>query len=413
MPLLQLVKINQTFNRISIPHVENTVREQIISAGLKIQPGASIAIAAGSRGIANLARIVKTIVSFVSAQEGRPFIVPAMGSHGGATAEGQKEILESYGIIEREMRCPIRSSMDVVELSKGDSECRIFMDRNAHEADGIILINRIKPHTDFHGIYESGLVKMCVIGLGKEKQANEMHRYGVYGLKELVPKAASQILASGKIILGIGIVENAYDESAVIEAIKPYEIMDREPELLELARKNMPKLPVDQLDVLIIDRMGKDISGVGIDTNIIGRIKIPGEKEPVVPEIKMIVVADITDESHGNATGIGLADITTRKLFEKIDFPVTYKNIVTSSFLERGKLPIVAETDKLAFEYALRACGPMTPGRERIARIRDTLHLDELYVSAPLLEEINGRDNIRVVGEPVGLFDHAGNLLEF
>ena len=413
MALIQLQKIRRTFDRESIPDVGKIVREQLAVARLKFQPGERIAIAVGSRGIANLTGIVKTMADGVREKGGDPFVVPAMGSHGGATAEGQQQVLESYGITPEKVGCPILSSMDVIELPSGDLEHRIFIDRNAYEADGVIMINRIKPHTDFHGTYESGLVKMAVIGLGKERQAQEMHRYGVYGLKELIPRAASQILACGKIILGIGIVENAYDETAIIEAIAPEEIMQREPQLLEQARKNMPNLPVDELDVLIIDQMGKDISGVGIDTNIIGRIMIRGEEEPEVPDIKMIIVADLTAGSHGNAAGIGLADITTRKLFHKIDFSVTYKNIVTSTFLERGKLPLVAETDQAALEYALMACGVSPQGRKKIIRIKDTLHLDELYVSQAVLEELEGREEIRIIEEPANLFDEAGHLQEF
>lgn len=413
MPPIQLTKISQTFNRDAVPDVEKTVREQLSRVRLTIKPRARIAVAVGSRGIANLACIVKTTVECIRDKGGDPFIVPAMGSHGGATAEGQQQVLASYDVMPEKINCPIRSSMDVVELPQGDLEHKLFIDRNAHEADGVILINRIKPHTDFHGDYESGLVKMSVIGLGKERQAREMHRYGVYGLKELIPRAAATLLASGKIILGIGIVENAYDDTSIIEAIAPQEIMSREPELLEQARKNMPKLPTDKLDVLIIDRMGKDISGVGIDTNIVGRIKIQGEKEPEVPNIKMIVVTDLTAASHGNATGIGLADITTQRLFEKIDFPATYMNTVTSAFLERGKLPIVAETGKIALDFALVACGPTPPEQKKIIRIRDTLHLDELYVSQAVLEEINGQKEFCIIREPVSLFDEAGDFQEF
>lgn len=413
MPPIQLTKISQTFNRDAVPDVEKTVREQLSRVRLTIKPRSRIAVAVGSRGIANLACIVKTTVECIRDKGGDPFIVPAMGSHGGATAEGQQQVLASYDVMPEKINCPIRSSMDVVELPQGDLEHKLFIDRNAHEADGVILINRIKPHTDFHGDYESGLVKMSVIGLGKERQAREMHRYGVYGLKELIPRAAATLLASGKIILGIGIVENAYDDTSIIEAIAPQEIMSREPELLEQARKNMPKLPTDKLDVLIIDRMGKDISGVGIDTNIVGRIKIQGEKEPEVPNIKMIVVTDLTAASHGNATGIGLADITTQRLFEKIDFPATYMNTVTSAFLERGKLPIVAETGKIALDYALGACGPTPPEQKKIIRIRDTLHLDELYVSQAVLEEINGQKEFCIIREPVSLFDEAGDFQEF
>ncbi len=413
MPPIQLIKISQAFNRDAISDVEKTVSEQLYSTQLKFKPRARIAIAVGSRGIANLSRIVKATADYIRDKGGEPFIVPAMGSHGGATAEGQQQVLASFGVTPEKINCPVYSSMEVVELSQRNLEHRLFIDRNVNESDGVILINRIKPHTDFHGTYESGLVKMSVIGLGKERQAQEMHRYGIYGLKELIPRAASTVLASGKIILGIGIVENAYDDTCIIEAITPQRIMSREPWLLEQARKNMPRLPTDELDILIVDRMGKDISGVGIDSNIIGRIKIRGEREPEAPTIKMLVVTDLTNASHGNATGIGLADITTRRLFEKIDFPATYTNTVTSAFLERGKLPVVAETDQIALEYAIRACGPAPLEQKKIIRIRDTLHLDALYVSQAVLDEIDGQKGIRVIGKPASLFDDAGSLQEF
>ena len=409
----QLTKVRQIFVRESIAHIEETVYHQLAGSGLKLRPGTSIAIAAGSRGISNVARIVRATADFIRRSGAEPFVVPAMGSHGGATAEGQKEILGTFGITEQGVGCSIRSSMETVELPGEGLGHRLFMDRIAYESDGVILINRIKPHTDFHGSYESGLAKMAVVGLGKERQASEIHRFGVYGLRELVPRAAARVLATGKVLLGIAIVENAYEEASVIEAIDPRRIMEREPELLAGARQLMPGLPVDSLDVLIIDRMGKEISGAGMDPNVIGRVGIRGQEEPRTPDIKMVVVADLSEPSHGNATGVGLADVTTRRLLQKIDFAVTYKNVVTSSFLERGKLPVVAETDEEALNYALRSCGPIAPGRERVIRIKDTLRLDELYVSQSVLEEVRGKGHIQVIGEPQPLFDGAGSLKGF
>ncbi|HKQ72455.1 MAG TPA: DUF2088 domain-containing protein [Blastocatellia bacterium] len=407
---VKLIKIRQTFNRDSIIDIERVVREQLTAARWTPPSGGQVALAVGSRGIANLARMVKAVADYVRENGGQPFITPAMGSHGGATAEGQLRVLASYGVTEQHIGCAIRSSMETVELPADGLEHRLYMDRHAYHSNGVILINRIKPHTDYHGTYESGLVKMSVIGLGKERQASEIHRFGVYGLKELIPRAAERILSSGKIVLGIGVVENAYEETAVIEAMAPERIMSREPELLDQARRLMPGLPIDRLDVLIVDRMGKDISGVGLDTNIIGRLKISGQPEPETPAIRMIVVTDLTDQSHGNATGIGLADITTRRLMEKIDFAATCKNVVTSSFLERGKLPVAAETDREALEFALRACGPIPQGREKIIRIKDTLHLDELYVSQAALDEIRGRERIEIIGGFEELFDEHGSL---
>lgn len=411
----RLARIRQRFARPVLPPGEIEARiQEGVAARLAIRPGARIAIAVGSRGIANLPRIVRMTAEAIRRQGGEPFVVPAMGSHGGATAAGQQEILAGYGVTAAAVGCPIRASMDVAELPVEDgAEYRLYMDRLAYESNGAVLINRIKPHTDFHDRYESGLVKMAVIGLGKTVQAEQMHRHGIRGLTQLLPRAGAELLASGRILLGIGIVENAYDETMLIEAIEPQRIMEREPELLALARANMPRLPLDQLDVLIVDRMGKDISGVGIDTNIIGRMRIRDQPEPERPEIAMIVVTDLTPGSHGNAAGMGLADLTTRRMLQKVDFSVTNTNVATSGFLERGKLPMVADTDVQAVEWALRGCGPILPGKERVIRIRDTLHLDELHVSPAVLDELARLDHVEVLGPLTECFDESGFLRAF
>lgn len=410
MSQLRLTKIRQSFGRERVGNIEAVVAEELTKLSAGVKPGASLAIAAGSRGIANIARVVKTTVEFLRARGAKPFIVPAMGSHGGATAEGQAALLASYGITEQAMGCPIRATMEVVELPNEGLKTKLFMDRFAWESDGVIVINRIKPHTDFHGDFESGLVKMAVIGLGKERQAFEMHSFGVHGLRDLVPQAAKRLLATGKILAGVGIVENAYDETAIIEAIPAANIWTREPQLLALAKQNMPRLPVKDLDVLIVDRFGKNISGTGMDTNIIGRTHIVGEPEPKSPRIKMIVVTDLTDESHGNATGMGFADVVTRRLFRKIDFAVTYKNVRTAGFPDRAKLPMVAETDREALDIALRAAGCRDVSRARVIRIADTLHLGEVLVSDAVLEEVRSAPNIEVAGEFAEACDGAGAL---
>jgi hypothetical protein len=413
MPSLQLTKIRQRFNRPFLSDVSTTLAQEFGRMEPVIPPGTDIALAVGSRGIANIAEIVKTSVDFVKKQGANPFIVPAMGSHGGATAAGQAEILRSYGVTEEVMCVPIRSSMETVELPWAGNVNRIFMDRHAYESEGVILINRIKPHTDYHGPYESGLVKLSVIGLGKQRQALEIHSFGIYGLRELIPPTARQILATGKILAGVAIVENAYDETMVLKVLPADKIMAEEPKLLAVARANMPKLPVDQVDVLIIDRMGKNISGAGLDTNIIGRIKIRGETEPDRPQIKSIVIGDLTEETHGNAAGLGLADVITQRLFDKIDLPSTYENIITSTFLERGKIPLIAENDATAYAYARQGCGSIPAGQERVLRIRDTLHLGEVYVSKAILDDLSDRSDIEVMGEPVDVFDDKGDLFAF
>lgn len=404
----KFTKIRQQFARESLADIEQTVHQQI-AAKLNIAPGASIAITVGSRGINNIARIAKATVEAVKAKGGNPFIIPAMGSHGGATAEGQREILASYNVTEEAMGCPIRSSMDVVKI-ESDLEMSVFMDKHAYESDGVILLNRIKPHTAYHGEFESGLVKMSVIGLGKERLASEIHTYGIYGLKTLLPQAGRVVLASGKIILGVGIVENAYDETAIIEALTPQEIITREPELLAIAKDLMPSFPLNEIDVLIIDQIGKNISGSGMDPNVIGRMRINGEADPDFPNVKVIVITDLTEPSHGNACGIGLADVTTKRLLNKIDWDATYMNAVTSGFYEHSMLPVVAETDQQAFEWGIRAShDPHRP--KRIVRIKDTLHVSEMYVSEAALEEVT--DRVEIIKEAGDLFDAQGALISF
>ena len=401
-------KVRQQFPREAVANIEQTVAEQMQK--LTIAPGANIAIGAGSRGVANIARIVKAVVDTVKAKGGNPFIFPAMGSHGGATDEGQAEILASYDITAATMGCPVRSSMEVVPIEHGDLEIPLYMDKTAYESDGVILVNRIKPHTAFHGDYESGLVKMSIIGLGKQRLAEALHSYGIYGLKTLMPAAARKIMATGKVILGIGIVENAYDDTAIIEALTPDEIWTREPQLLEIAKESLPTFPLDELDVLIVDRIGKNISGSGMDPNIVGRIGIRGEADADKPRIKVIITTDLTDESHGNACGIGMADVVTKRLKDKIDWDVTYMNGVTSGFFEHFTLPIVAATDQQAFEWGIRAShDPKRP--KRIARIKDTLHLSELYLSPAALDERHR--NVELISEPGSLFNEQGALIPF
>ena len=409
----QLFKIRQEFDRGRLDEPCRVLRSQLTALDNVIRPRARIAIAAGSRGIDNLALLVKEVSDYLKERGAHPFIVPAMGSHGGATAQGQAEILKLYGISEETIGAPVCSSIDVVELPRGDLSFHIFMDRHVHQSDGAILINRIKPHTDFHGRYESGLMKMALIGLGKLEGARAVHDFGTYGLRELIAPGAAQVLSTGRILAGIGLVENAFHETLHVEVLKADEMAREEPRLLDLAKRNMPHLPVDVVDVLIVDRMGKDISGVGIDPNITGRIGVAGERDPASPRVGAMMVCDLTAQTHGNAIGVGLADVITRRLFAKIDYEATYGNVITSSFLERGKIPVVAETDRDAFDIALRSCGHLPEGRERLVRILDTLHLEEVYVSSALVDELSDHQGIEVIGPCSGLFDGKGELSPF
>jgi len=408
-----LTKIRNHFPDKSIKDIKKACHKELMQFAGIIKENASIGVCVGSRGVDNIQVITKEVVDFVKSRGAQPFIIPAMGSHGGATPEGQIEILTTYGITESSIGAPIKSSMEVVELPNDGDPNPVYLAKTAYESDGLILVNKIKPHTDFHSKYESGLVKMSVIGLGKAPGAASIHHFGVNGLKDLIPKAAEVVLKTGKIMGGLALVEDANDKTMMIQAVLGKDIMDMEPALLEIARDNMPELPSDLIDVLLVDRMGKNLSGAGIDTNIIGRLKIYGQPEPLKPEIRSVVVSDLSDESHGNAIGVGLADVITRKLFNKINFETTYINVSTSSFLERGKIPYIAENDLKALQLALRNCGILEPGKERIIRIKDTLHLSELYVSDVLLEELKSNPHIEQIGQKENIYNEQNTLIPF
>ena len=388
----------------------------LAASGVSIASGAEVAIAIGSRGIADLVTVVQRVVLWVRAQGAVPFLVPAMGSHGGATAAGQQEVLESYGMTMEGVGCDIRSSMDVVELPADSCPVPVYTDAIAAAAVHTIVINRVKPHTDFHGPYESGLMKMMAIGLGKRQQAEALHAYGVKGLRELMPLVAHQVLAHANVVLGVAMVENALDQTMVVEAIAAERIALDEPLLLKTARDHLPRLITETLDVLLVDRMGKDISGVGMDTNVIGRIGITGQPDPDTPRINMIACHSLTQASHGNACGMGLADIVTRTLVDAIDHDVTRTNIVTSGFLLRGKLPLVADNDRHAWELCLRGAGVVDPSGVRAARIVDTLHCSELWVTNAVLADLDaaGRSvEFDVVERDLVLHDADGALRLF
>lgn len=413
---LKMLPIAQHFPKDKIEDVEAAVQKAIYQTGVKFPKGSRIAVAVGSRGIANIAAITKAAVLETKSQGAHPFIIPAMGSHGGAEARGQKRVLEHYGISEKTMGVPVVSSLDVVEIpSKYDF--KLYMAKDAYEADGVVVINRVKPHTDFHGPVESGLLKMCVVGLGKHKQALEMHGRGVYGLRELIPKAARQILKTGKIHLGIGIVENPLDETLLIKAADAADMEELDRELLELARKNMPSLPMEKLDLLIVDELGKDKSGTGLDTNIIGRMGIKGEADSK-PDIAYIIACELTEASEGNALGMGLADFITKKFYDRIDFAATYENVMTSTFTERGRMPLVADNTRTAVEWALRAMGRKEPEDILAARITSTLELGKMYVTPAVVKElktspVDRKRKIEVLGQETTLFNDQGELTAF
>jgi hypothetical protein len=398
---VQMIKVVQEFDKSYIEDVKSRVESELDRLKPGGMKGKRIAITAGSRGIDRIADILKTVVGKVREYGGEPFLVPAMGSHGGATAEGQVKILEELGITPEYVNAPILSSMEVVEIgtvkvqsveSGQPMDLPVVIDKNAFEADGIIVVNRVKPHTSFHANIESGMMKMIVIGLGKRVQAERIHSFGTKGLKEYIVPVARRVLETGKVIAGIGIVENAYSKVHEIRAFLPDDIETGDRELLEKARNLLPRLPVDKIDVLVVENLGKNISGTGMDTKVIGRLKIHGEPEPEKPSIGRIVVLGLTPETRGNAYGIGLADFTTRKVMDSIDYAATYANAMASTFTERAKIPVIAENEERAFEMAVKACGVKDPEKVRAVRIKNTLELEEIWVSPCLYDELNNRE---------------------
>lgn len=378
----------------------------------KISSGDRIAIGVGSRGVANIARIARSTAEAIRRVGGSPFIVPAMGSHGGGTAEGQVEILASLGVTEAFCRCPILATMDVIRLGETDEGLPVYLDRNAAEADGIVVINRVKKHTDFHGEIESGLMKMICIGLGKKAQADLVHSYGAPGLKKYVPLVARVTLARARIILGVAALENGYEETAEIVTFEPGEIESGERRLLRRHKRQYPTLPFESADLLIVDRIGKEVSGTGMDTNVLGRIRITGELEPTRPRIRSVVALSLTEASHGNAVGVGLADLISQRLRDDIDDATMAVNVITSGFLERGKIPITLPTDLQAIATALSRLPPPAQRRPKVARILDTLHVGDFDVSDALLEDISQNANVTVVGSPSSLrFDRNGRVV--
>lgn len=414
----RMVLVRQHFERTLLPDIPNEIARQLSKAGIaeRIKPGMKVAITAGSRGIANIPVIMKAVVDELKRRGAVPYIVPAMGSHGGATAEGQVEVLESLGITEAYCGAPIVSSMDVEQIGETKEGVPVYCDQHALSMDGIIVMGRVKVHTDFKSTagIESGMMKMAAIGLGKHKQALQVHSFGVRGIRDLMPSIAEIVFERANIICGIGIVENAFEETALIEAVPTEQIRQREPELLQLSASYMPKLPVEALDLLIVDEIGKDYSGTGMDTNIIGRMRIFGEDEPKTPNIRYILASNLSVASHGNALGVGLADLTTRRLFDKIDFPAMNENVVTSTFLSRAMIPIVMDHDRSAIQAALRCSWGIAPEELRVARIPNTLHLEYIYLSENLLEEAQASASLEIAGAVEEMkFDKDGYLLPF
>lgn len=421
--LLQDVKIpkmfhaTQAFNRerMEPEQIPAAVYEQLSKPGIgdKIQPGMSIAITAGSRGVANVDIITKAIVDFCKEKGASPFIVPAMGSHGGATAEGQREQLAGYRITEETMGCPIKSSMETVLLGYSQYGKPVYQDKNANEADGIIISCRVKPHNAFRGPYESGVCKMMVVGLGKQKGAESVHSDGLGNMARNLPANAKVVLENSKILFAIPCVENAYDETAIIESIPADKIFEREPELLKTAFSNMPSILVKEADVLVVNEMGKNYSGTGVDPNVSGTWSTEFGKGGL--KVKRTCFLDLTDCSHGNANGMGLADIITARMFNKLDSEVIYPNCFTSTVLRSGMMPPVVATDKEAIQACIKTANGVEDKENcRIVRIKNTLHIGNIMLSEAYYEDVvNGRyPGVTADDEPAELeFDREENLI--
>lgn len=376
-----------------------------------VRPGVRVCLAVGSRGIDRIDQVVRAAVAEVRRRGAEPFIIPAMGSHGGATAEGQVEVLASLGVTEAAMGCPIHATMETVEIGQVADGVPVYLDRFAAGADLIIPINRVKPHTDFHGPVESGLLKMIAIGLGKQKGADTLHARGFAQFHHLIPAVGRFTLAQGKIPFGLALVENAYARLCHVEAVPAGRMWEREQELLAMARERMARLPLSSLDVLILDYIGKDISGLGMDSNVVGRYYTgPTGTGPL---IQRIIVRDLTETTEGNAVGIGMADVVLAQAVAKMDREKTYMNCVTAKTPEGARIALTVANDREALAVALACCLQVEPHEARIVRLRDTKHLGVFYASEPLLEELLATGLCRIAGDLEEIaFDNAGMFVK-
>ena len=414
MNLPQTCRIRQHFDDTRVSDIQAAVIAELHRlAWDQINPGDRVAITAGSRGIANIADILKAVVKFFKSLDARPFVFPAMGSHGGATAAGQAAVLAQLGVTDSYLQAPILSSMDVEQIGATDDGVPVFIDGHARRADHIVVVNRIKCHTKFKASIESGLMKMLAIGMGKHKGAAFYHKAAVeFTFPIIIRDAARMVLQQTPVICGIGILENGYGETARIAAFKPENIESGEEKLLSQSKKMMAHLPFNKIDLLIVDEMGKNISGVGIDPNITGRNRDFVEVFDHPVRIKRVFVRDLTKQSKGNAIGIGLADITTKRLVDKIDYDATYKNCITGISLEKGAVPMYFKNDRQAIEVALDSIGLIPAQMSKIVRIKNTLRLDIVGVSEAYLDELHQRDDLEILGDPEPfMFDHNDNLL--
>lgn len=415
MPFPRMLRLRQKFDCPRLDDIPDEVERQLraLKLGDKVKPGQSVAITVGSRGIANIAVITKAIVDHFKRLKAAPFIVPAMGSHGGGTADGQRQIIEGYGVTEDFISAPIRASMETVVIDKTPQGIPVHFDRQAFGADHVVVAGRVKPHTGFVGDIESGLHKMMLIGLGKHEGAKIYHRAIMdYSWIEIVTAVGQSVLKKCKVLCGVGIVENAYDETALVAAVPASDFLRREKELLVLAKEWMPRLPFKKVDLLIVDELGKNISGSGMDTNVVGRKyndHRATENDSVA--VKTIFVRGLTEATHGNACGIGMAEFTNNRTIAAVDKRITAINAITGGHVPSASLPVALETDRDVLDAAFPTIGLTEPERARVLHISNTLHLAELLASEAYLPLIESRDDLEIVEEPREMeFDEEGNL---
>jgi hypothetical protein len=415
MDLPSIAPVHQKLSHPALTDIPLATKQawEASSVGRHIKRGSRAAIAVGSRGIANIAAITRATIDYFRDLGAQPFVVAAMGSHGGGTSEGQRQLLAEYGISEKALGVTVKTDMTAKVIGTNSWKEPVFWDVNALEADAVVTISRIKAHTDFRGRYESGIVKMLVIGLGKRDGAATHHRYGFRGLRDMLPESAKVVLEKTPFLGGLAVLENAHEQTARLKVLDRARVLDEEPELLNQAKTIMGRLPFDQLDLLVIGEIGKNYSGSGIDPNVVGRLFIEGEPDFDKPKITRICALDLSPESHGNGTGCGLADLTTDRLLAAID-PVPFRmNNLTACFLLRSKLPFSFPTDRECITSGLETCWQPKWDRIRMAIIPNTLEVADLWVSPPLLEEARANSNLEVHGEPRPIpFDAKDNLLQ-
>lgn len=409
----KMYKVKQHFEDNSIPNdqIVATLQKQLAEDKFKsqIRPGMSICITAGSRGIDNYPVIIKTIVDFCKFNDAIPFIIPAMGSHAGATASGQKQMLRGLGISEETMGCEIRATMETVKIGTNEFGVDVYIDKYAAASDGIIVVNRIKPHTCFRGPYESGIMKMMAIGLGKQYGASICHNAGFGKMAENIPAFGKVILTNAPILFAVATLENSFDRTCKIVLMNHDEIVDQEPFYQAESKKLMPAILFHTADVLIVDTIGKNFSGGGMDPNITGTFVTPYCHGGL--KAQRVAILDLSQESHGNGNGAGMAHACTKRYFDKVDFEQTYPNLITSKVLENARIPCVMDSDKLAIQLCLKTCTGIDYENPRIIRIRNTLALGEIWVSESYIDEINSNDRISIISGPDNMnFDEKGNL---